>query len=62
MKKKKKLNYKKVIIGYLTITVISTVILLLLLPNTPTWNYLWCFGFLTGVALFTCLIEGGDDK
>lgn len=59
MKKRRKLNYKKVIIGYFLITIIS-IIILLCLPNTPKWNQLWCFGFLTGITLFTCLIEGGD--
>lgn len=61
MKKKRKLNYKKVILGYFLITIISFIILYFL-PNNITVNYFWCFGFLTGITLFTCLIEGGDNK
>lgn len=55
--RKKKLNLKKVILGYFIIVFISLIILLFL-PNTYEVNLCWCYGFITGVILFTCLIEG----
>ena len=55
--RKKKLNLKKVILGYFIIIFIS-IIVLLFLPNTYEVNLLWAYGFITGIILFTCLIEG----
>ena len=59
MKKKRKLNYKKVFIGYLLIFLIGFGILPLI-PDDIFYTWIWAFGFIGAVFLFTGLIEGGD--
>ena len=59
--KKKKLNWKKVIISYFILLFIFC-ILLFIIPNYYKYNILWLCGFISGMLLFTALIEGSDKK
>ena len=61
MKKKRKLNIKKVITCYLIITVIGLNILNLL-PDDINYTWYWIFGFSATIVLFTGLIDEGGDK
>lgn len=60
MKKKRKLSYKKVFIGYLLICLIGFGILPFL-PDDIFYTWIWVFGFVGAIFLFSALIEG-DDK
>lgn len=59
--KKKKLNWKKVIIAY-TILIIIFCLLILIIPNYFKYTLLWVAGFLSGIVILTAIIEGGDHK
>jgi hypothetical protein len=61
MKKKRKLNIKKVITCYMIITVIGLNILNLL-PDDINYTWCWFFGFSAIVCLFTGLIDEGGDE
>lgn len=59
MKKKRKLNIKKVVLGYILITLIGFIILNLL-PDEVNYTWYWIFGFSIGIIFFTCLIWGDE--